>query len=88
MTDLREKLINLQEELGQAHQLDPNDRAMLETVMDDIQRLLKHSSADEQDMGRDHGDKLEGAAVNLEIDHPGVASAIRAVLDALGKAGI
>ena len=33
-------------------------------------------------------DALESAAVRLEAGHPGVAGAIRAVLDALGKAGI
>jgi hypothetical protein len=36
----------------------------------------------------EHGDALEGAAVRLEAGHPGLAVAVRAVLDALGKAGI
>jgi hypothetical protein len=31
---------------------------------------------------------LEQAAVRLETEHPGVASAVRALLDALAKAGI
>lgn len=88
MTDLREKLLTLQEELSQAHQLDPNDRAMLETVMDDMQHLLQRSSIEAIKPPEEHGDALEGAAVKLEAGHPGVASAIRAVLDALGKAGI
>jgi hypothetical protein len=34
------------------------------------------------------GDRLEGAAVRLEAEHPGLAGAIRSVLDALAKAGI
>ena len=87
MTDLRQKLLTLQEELGNARQLDPNDRAMLETVMGDIQRVLHHEP-DKQSATDEHGDRLEGAAVKLEAGHPGVASAIRSVLDALGKAGI
>jgi len=33
-------------------------------------------------------DALESAAVRLEADHPGVAGAVRAFVDALGKAGI
>jgi siroheme synthase len=31
---------------------------------------------------------LEGAAVRLEAGHPGLAGAIRSVIDALAKAGI
>ncbi|MCK7502094.1 MAG: DUF4404 family protein [Comamonadaceae bacterium] len=33
----------------------------------------------------EHGDALEGAAVRLEAGHPGLAGAIRSVLDALGE---
>ena len=33
-------------------------------------------------------DALEGAAVRLETDHPGLAGAVRAFVDALAKAGI
>lgn len=87
MSDLRQKLLTLQDELGQAHQLDPNDRAMLETVMSDIGRIL-HQHGTEPVGDEEHSDKLEGVAVKLEAGHPGVASAIRSVLDALGKAGI
>ena len=36
----------------------------------------------------EHGDALESAAVRLEAGHPGLAGAIRSVLDALAKAGI
>ena len=36
----------------------------------------------------EHGDTLEGAAVRLEAEHPGVAAAVRALVDALSKAGI
>jgi hypothetical protein len=34
------------------------------------------------------GEVLEGAAVRLEAEHPGVAGAVRALVDALAKAGI
>jgi len=86
MTDLTRTLRNLHDELQQAQRLGPDDRAMLETVLGDIQRLLDSQAAGETAV--EHGDTLEGAAVRLEAGHPGLATAIRSVLDALGKAGI
>ena len=86
MTDLTRTLRNLHEELQQAQHLGPDDRAMLETVLGDIQRLLDSQAAAETAI--EHGDALEGAAVRLEAGHPGLATAIRSVLDAIGKAGI
>lgn len=87
MTDLSQTLRNLHEELQQAQRLGPDDRVMLETVLGDIQRLLE-SQAAAGESGVEHGDALEGAAVRLEAGHPGLANAIRSVLDAIGKAGI
>ena len=86
MSELHQTLRNLHEELRGAQRLEPEDRAMLETLLGDIQRVLDSSAAVPATAG--HGDALEGAAVRLEAGHPGVAGAIRAVLDALGKAGI
>lgn len=76
MTDLKHTLSDLHAALAQASQLGPEDRAQLQAALEDIRRALGH------------GDTLEGAAVRLEAGHPGVAGAIRAVLDALAKAGI
>ena len=45
MTDLTQTLRNLHEELQQAQRLGPDDRAMLETVLGDIQRLLDSQAA-------------------------------------------
>jgi predicted component of type VI protein secretion system len=86
MSDLTRTLRDLHGELQQAQRLGPDDRAMLETVLGDIQRLLDSEAAAETTV--DHGDALEDAAVRLEAGHPGLASAIRSVLDAIGKAGI
>jgi len=85
MSDLQHTLRDLHLELGQAQRLDPEDRALLETVLADIRRVLDSA---ETGPAERHGDALEGAAVKLEAGHPGLAGAIRAVLDALGKAGI
>lgn len=85
MTELRQTLSHLHDELQQAQRLAPEDRVLLETVLADIRRVLDDSAASP---ARDRGDRLEGAAVKLEAGHPGLAGAIRAVLDALAKAGI
>ena len=86
MSDLRQTLSDLHEELGRARELGPEDRALLHSALVDIQRALEGSPGSDAPAGR--GDALEGVAVRLEAGHPSVASAIRAVLDALGKAGI
>lgn len=85
MSDLQQTLRELHSELGRAQRLAPEDRAMLETVLGDIQRALESSEATPAESP---ADPLKGAAVRLDTEHPGVAGAIRAVLDALAKAGI
>ena len=86
MSDLKQTVHSLHEELGKAQQLGPEERALLESALADIQRALADTPA--AAAGREHGDALEGAAVRLEVDHPGLAGAVRAVVDALAKAGI
>jgi len=86
MSELQHTLRGLHEELHRAQRLDPDDRAMLETLLDDIRRVLEAPA--ERPVPGERGDALEGAAVRLEAGHPGVANALRAVIDALGKAGI
>ena len=87
MSELKSTLQRLHEALQGPAPLAAEDRRLLETVLDDIQRVL-HSGSGVQSATSDHGDALESAAVRLEAGHPGVATAIRALLDALGKAGI
>lgn len=86
MSDLKQTVHSLHEELGKAQQLGPDERAMLESALADIRRALDSTPA--AATGAEHGESLEGAAVRLEVDHPGLAGAIRAVVDALAKAGI
>ena len=87
MNDLQQQLAGLHEALRDARQLDAAERAALESVLDDIQRALDRPADETPDTG-EHGDALDGAAVRLEAGHPGLAAAIRSVLDALAKAGI
>lgn len=86
MSDLKQTVHSLHAELARAQQLGPEDRALLESALADIRRAL--DSAPTAAPSGEHGDALEGAAVRLEAGHPGLAGAIRSVLDALAKAGI
>jgi hypothetical protein len=88
MSDLQRTLLDLHHRLGEAHRLDPDERAMLEAAVEDIRRALAHDSVMADAPPQPPGDALEGAAVRLEAEHPSLASALRAVVDALGKAGI
>lgn len=86
MSELKQTVHNLHEELAKAQQLGPEDRALLEAALADIRRALESAPAAKAPEAE--GDRLEGAAVRLEAEHPGLAGAIRSVLDALAKAGI
>jgi hypothetical protein len=89
MSELQQTLRDLHRELSDAPRLDPAERAMLEAAVADIQATLARQpgSVASPDPNAP-ADVLESAAVRLEADHPGVAGAVRAFVDALGKAGI
>jgi hypothetical protein len=87
MSDLQHTLAELRRELTAAGPLAPSERALLESTMLDIQQFLARQ-ADDADAAAAPGEVLEGAAVRLEAEHPGVAGAVRALVDALAKAGI
>jgi Domain of unknown function (DUF4404) len=88
MGDLQRTLLDLHHKLGEAHRLDPEERAMLEAAVEDIRQALAKDAVVADSPPVPPGDALEGAAVRLEAEHPSLATAVRAVVDALGKAGI
>lgn len=88
MSDLQETLLELQRELAEARLLAPEERALLESTVRDIEQALAQSTSVQEEAAPAPGDALEGAAVRLEAEHPGVAGAVRALVDALAKAGI
>lgn len=87
MSELHHTLQTLRKELADAQSLAPADRALLETTAEDIANALRLDNARTAD-NPGAGELLEQAAVRLEAGHPGVAGAVRALLDALAKAGI
>lgn len=92
MSDLHERLAGLHEALAGTRSLPAEERQLVETVLADLQRLLEGTpqglEGGETDEAGEHGDTLESAAVRLEAGHPSLATALRSVIDALGKAGI
>lgn len=64
--------------------LSAEDRAMLQTVLHDIQRTLDDNGA--------HApatiERLEGAAISFETTHPELSSLARQVIAAVRNAGI
>jgi hypothetical protein len=92
MSDLQQTLRDLHRELAGVAHIDPDQRALLETALKDIQLALAEQDATGSVafVGQDvaPADALESAAVRLETDHPGLAGAVRAFVDALAKAGI
>ena len=88
MSDLQHTLSDLRRELAATGPLAPSERALLESTMHDIQQLLARDTGEDTEASSAPGEVLEGAAVRLEAEHPGVAGAVRALVDALAKAGI
>jgi hypothetical protein len=89
MSELQHTLRELHRELVAARRLDPDDRQMLETALADIRKKLDQPAAAVDDEGAAApGEVLDATAVRLEANHPGLAGALRALVDALSKAGI
>lgn len=86
-TDINRQLESLHQQLIRTAAVDADTRALLITLVGDITRLLGQSSltADEHQTltGR-----LDEVAVHFEAEHPALGSAIRQIIDTLGKAGI
>jgi hypothetical protein len=84
--ELKERLAALHAELAKTHAVDPQSRRLLTTLLTDITRLLGKSS-DSAERGS-LAQRLEEQAVQFEAEHPALGTAIRQVVDTLGKAGI
>jgi hypothetical protein len=88
-SDLRQTLHSLHSELANTQRVDPELRALLVTVLGDITTLLERPSGRAADAAdAPLADRLESVAVQFEADHPALGTAIRQVVDTLGKAGI
>jgi hypothetical protein len=78
--ELNALLARLHEELASSPVVDADARRLLSVVVADIEKLGVATQATPGG--------LEELAVGFEVDHPGLAAALRQVADVLGKAGI
>lgn len=86
-TDLHRQLETLHAQLRHTTEVDAEARALLITLVGDITRLLGQSRLSESEH-HSLSERLEGLAVHFEAEHPALGSAIRQIIDTLGKAGI
>ena len=84
---LRTQLESLHAELDRTHAVDDEARELLVTLLGDITRLL-HRSTRSAAEHESLAERLDALAVQFEAEHPAVGTAIRSLVDALGKAGI
>jgi len=86
---LRELLARVHERLSASGSADAESRALLGTVMRDIERTLAGGARGPADAAPGRSRRsLESLAVRFEAGHPGLAEVLRELIDALGKAGI
>jgi hypothetical protein len=84
---LREQLAALHSHLGKTTSVDAESRAMLATLLNDINRLLQQTGASAVERQSLAG-RLDELTVRFEADHPALGTALRQVVDTLAKAGI
>lgn len=85
---LRELLARVHEHLGKAGSIDQDSRALLATVLIDIERALLRGGKSSVAKAAESAPRLEALAVQLETQHPALVHVLREVVDLLGKAGI
>lgn len=85
--DLQKHIEAMHAELSRIDTVDPQSRTLLITLLGDITRLLENSS-DTPANQHNLAERLDELAVHFEAEHPSLGTALRRVVDALGKAGI
>jgi predicted component of type VI protein secretion system len=85
---LPELLGRVHERLSQSAAVDAEARALLDTVMRDIERALAPAAGGALLPAVAHAPRLESLAVQFEAGHPSLAALLRRLIDALAKAGI
>ena len=85
--EIKTSLRQLHAELAQGHAVDPEVTSLLHVLEKDI-----HSLLDEPNAAAAHAhplaDRLDAAALQLEVGHPKLAPVLRQVGEALSRIGI
>ncbi len=86
--NLRELLARIQDRLAKAGSIDQDSRALLATVVRDIERTLNRGGEGAAAQAAQSAPRLEAVAVQLETEHPALVQVLRQFIDLLVKAGI
>ena len=86
--NLRDLLARVREHLGKAGSIDQDSRALLATVVRDIERTLNRGGEGAATKAAEHAPRLEAVAVQLEAEHPGLSQVLRQFIVLLVKVGI
>jgi Domain of unknown function (DUF4404) len=87
---LHDLLVRVRERLNEGDAPDQESRALLGTIVYDIERALgaPTPAASRVAAAAAQARRLESLAVRFEAGHPGLAETLRELMDALVKAGI
>jgi len=84
---LRETLRQLQAQLDEVRQADPEVGAHLDSTIAEAQAVLQGQAA-EPDEHRSIIERLSDAVLTYEASHPSLAGNLGSIIDALGRMGI
>ena len=83
---LEQSLASLHAELARATRVDDEAHQLLRQLLADIERLLKAGDVAAGRAAAPH--RLEGLAVEFEVEHPSLAASRRQFIDLLGQTGL
>jgi hypothetical protein len=84
---LRQALDDLQAQLAEMREVDPNVAAHLDTTIAQAQAVLDAAPAAADDQ-QTVSEQFNDALLHYEASHPTLAGTLRSVVDALGQIGI
>lgn len=86
--DIHKLLLKLHSELQNTPPINDQDHELLQTLMDDIQKMLKETPEESITQKKMITDKLNKAIFNMEKSHPTLVLIIQQVTDTLSNMGI
>jgi len=88
MSDLKQQLAALHDQLSALKSTDADTRQLLGVLLADISRLMHTDSSDSSKTETSPAETMESIAARFDADHPELSGALRQLLDTLSKAGI
>ena len=88
MSDLKQQLTALHDQLSTLKSPDAETRQLLGVLLADISRLMHADASDTTGTAASPVETMESIAARFDADHPELSGALRQLLDTLGKAGI